>query len=242
MFTARREVRGAYQTLFARWAGAQDVSGAGGGRPDDRVTDGSCAAESSSAVVSYRPSRNPASRMPRRWSSISRRRAVPADAAHRPHASAARAHGVAGPADHRRLAVSERGRCGARRLLPAAAAAGSQHRVRRSDQRMFASVCQRAQYRGMTGVSVGRLWQYPVKSMQGEEVDEILLGTGWSGRRSRIRIRRRRNRQVGQREETQALRRAARLPREIPHPAHRRRRCAAGRGHLSRRRRGAHRR
>jgi uncharacterized protein YcbX len=30
----------------------------------------------------------------------------------------------------------------------------------------------------MIGVSVGRLWQYPVKSMQGEEVDEILLGPG----------------------------------------------------------------
>src|SRR6478735_4115758 len=43
---------------------------------------------------------------------------------------------------------------------------------------MFASVCLRAQYRAMTGVSVGRLWQYPVKSMQGEEVDQILLGPG----------------------------------------------------------------
>ena len=30
----------------------------------------------------------------------------------------------------------------------------------------------------MTGASVGRLWQYPVKSMQGEEVDQILLGPG----------------------------------------------------------------
>jgi uncharacterized protein YcbX len=30
----------------------------------------------------------------------------------------------------------------------------------------------------MTGVSVGRLWQYPVKSMQGVEVDQILLGPG----------------------------------------------------------------
>lgn len=30
----------------------------------------------------------------------------------------------------------------------------------------------------MTGVTVGRLWQYPVKSMQGVEVDEILLGPG----------------------------------------------------------------
>jgi uncharacterized protein YcbX len=30
----------------------------------------------------------------------------------------------------------------------------------------------------MTGASVGRLWQYPVKSMQGNEVDEILLQTG----------------------------------------------------------------
>ena len=28
----------------------------------------------------------------------------------------------------------------------------------------------------MTGVTVGRLWQYPVKSMQGVEVDEVLLG------------------------------------------------------------------
>ncbi len=30
----------------------------------------------------------------------------------------------------------------------------------------------------MTGVTVGRLWQYPVKSMQGSEVDEILIGPG----------------------------------------------------------------
>ena len=30
----------------------------------------------------------------------------------------------------------------------------------------------------MTGVSVGKLWQYPVKSMQGVEVDQILLGPG----------------------------------------------------------------
>ena len=30
----------------------------------------------------------------------------------------------------------------------------------------------------MTDISVGRLWQYPVKSMQGQEVDEILVGSG----------------------------------------------------------------
>ena len=72
----------------------------------------------------------------------------------------------------------DRRRRRARRLLHAVAAAGTEHRVRRSDQRMFASVCQRAQYRPMTGVTVGRLWQYPVKSMQGQEVDEILLGPG----------------------------------------------------------------
>ena len=30
----------------------------------------------------------------------------------------------------------------------------------------------------MTGISVGRLWQYPVKSMQGVEVDEVLIGPG----------------------------------------------------------------
>ena len=30
----------------------------------------------------------------------------------------------------------------------------------------------------MTGVRVGKLWQYPVKSMQGLEVDEVVLGEG----------------------------------------------------------------
>jgi uncharacterized protein len=30
----------------------------------------------------------------------------------------------------------------------------------------------------MTSASVGRLWHYPVKSMQGEEVQEVLLGSG----------------------------------------------------------------
>src|SRR5690349_19178260 len=30
----------------------------------------------------------------------------------------------------------------------------------------------------MTNPSVGRLWHYPVKSMQGEEVSEIVLGPG----------------------------------------------------------------
>lgn len=30
----------------------------------------------------------------------------------------------------------------------------------------------------MTEIRVGRLWRYPVKSMQGEEVDEIVLGSG----------------------------------------------------------------
>jgi uncharacterized protein YcbX len=30
----------------------------------------------------------------------------------------------------------------------------------------------------MTGVTVGKLWQYPVKSMQGREVDEVLIGPG----------------------------------------------------------------
>ena len=30
----------------------------------------------------------------------------------------------------------------------------------------------------MTGATVGRLWHFPVKSMQGEEVDEVQLGSG----------------------------------------------------------------
>jgi uncharacterized protein len=33
-------------------------------------------------------------------------------------------------------------------------------------------------YRPMSDVTVGKLWQYPVKSMQGVEVDEIVLGQG----------------------------------------------------------------
>ena len=36
----------------------------------------------------------------------------------------------------------------------------------------------RAQYQRMTGASVGRLWHFPVKSMRGEEVHEVLLGPG----------------------------------------------------------------
>ena len=70
LFTTRREVRGAYQTMFARGLGAQDVPGAGGRRPGSRVADGACAAESSSGAGAYRPSRSRASRTPRHWSSI----------------------------------------------------------------------------------------------------------------------------------------------------------------------------
>ena len=65
---------------------------------------------------------------------------------------------------------------------------------------------------------------------------------GWCGRRSRIRIRRRRDRQAGQRQATEALRCPAGLPREIPRAAHRGRRRTACRGHLPRRHRGTDRR
>jgi uncharacterized protein YcbX len=43
---------------------------------------------------------------------------------------------------------------------------------------MFAPVHHQAQDQRMTGALVHRLWHYPVKSMQGEEVQDVLLGPG----------------------------------------------------------------
>ena len=85
-------------------AGAQDVSGAGGGRSGARAADGGAQPNHQAArsVTGGGGAGRAECRDVGRTNSA--RRAVPADAAHRPHASAARAHGVAGPADHRRLA------------------------------------------------------------------------------------------------------------------------------------------
>ena len=82
-----------------------------------------------------RAERRDAGRAPRRW-------AVPADAAHRAHPPAARAHGLAGPADHRGPVVPRGHRRGRRRLLAPAATAGAHPRVRRPDQRASARVRQ----------------------------------------------------------------------------------------------------
>ena len=56
LFTTRREVRGRYQTLFARGRGAQDVPGALGRRSRPRSCRASSTVESSSAAAVYRPS------------------------------------------------------------------------------------------------------------------------------------------------------------------------------------------
>ena len=90
----------------------------------------------------------------------------------------------------------------------------------------------------MTGASVGRLWQYPVKSMQGSEVDAILLGpSGVAGDRAYgfVDVE---TGQLASAKRLQALRRPAGLPCEIPHPAHQRRPATSDRGHLPRRRCG----
>ncbi len=62
LFTVQREVRGAYQTLFARGEGAKDVSGAGGRQSGGGVPADGCGAGSSRSAVVYRPSRSRANR------------------------------------------------------------------------------------------------------------------------------------------------------------------------------------
>ena len=69
LFTTRREVRGAYQTLVRARDGAQDVSGAGGGRSVARVADDGAQSNHQAARPVTGRSRNRASRTPRRWSS-----------------------------------------------------------------------------------------------------------------------------------------------------------------------------
>ena len=67
LFTTHREVRGAYQTLFARGAVHKTYAGEGGGRPERRAAAGGVSVVSSSTAAICRPSRKPASRTPRRW-------------------------------------------------------------------------------------------------------------------------------------------------------------------------------
>ena len=66
LFTTRREVRGAYQTLFAQGTRTQDVSGAGGVSTRISIYPWCCAVESSSDEGIYRLLRNRVSRTPRR--------------------------------------------------------------------------------------------------------------------------------------------------------------------------------
>ena len=177
LFTARREVRGAYQTLFARGEVRKTYLARAAVDPalEFPMTLAQPNHQGARSVTGVRGARRAERRDVDR---ASRRRAVPADSAHRPHASAAGAHGVAGPADHRRLrcirtsstwrATTSPSRCGCWRTA-------SSSTIRSAD------VCVGLSAGAVSTndwLSVGRLWQYPVKSMQGEEVDEILLGPG----------------------------------------------------------------
>ena len=105
LFTTRREVRGAYQTLFARGEVRKTYLARAAVDPafEFPMTVRSRIIKRARAVTGVRGAGRAECRDARR---ASRRRPVPADAAHRPHASAAGAHGVARPADHRRPAVS----------------------------------------------------------------------------------------------------------------------------------------
>ena len=233
LFTARREVRGAYQTLFARGEVRKTYLARAAVDPAFEFPTDSAQPNHQASAGSYRPFEEPGEPNAETLVELSRRRPVPADAAHRPHASAAGAHGVAGPADHRRPVVSERDRRGARRLLTRRCGCwltASSSTIRSAD------VCAGLSVGAVStndGASVDRLWQYPVKSMQGSEVDAILLGpSGVAGDRAYgfVDVE---TGPVGQRERLQAVRRPAGLPCEIPHPAHQRRPATPDRGHLS---------
>ena len=71
LFTTRREVRGAYQTLFSRGMVRKTYLARAARRSGSRVADGGAQPNHQASAGSYRPSRNRASRTPRRWSSIS---------------------------------------------------------------------------------------------------------------------------------------------------------------------------
>ena len=180
--------------------------------------------------------------MPRRFIEHHRRRPVPADAAHRPHTSTAGAHGLARAADHRRPAVSDRRRRRAATTSPRRC--GCWRRASSSTIRS-ADVC--------VALSAGAVsthdwcdgWQalaVPRQIDAGPGSRRDPARPGWSGGRSRIRVRRRRIRPAGQRKTAKALRRAAGLPGQIPVTAHTGWRFTPGRGDVSRRHCGPHRR
>ena len=102
LFTARREVRGAYQTLFADGLVKKTYLARAAVDPSIELP-----AVVRSRIIKRRgqlqaieePGRANAETL---VELVSPDGLLPVDAAHRPHASAAGAHGVAGPADHRR--------------------------------------------------------------------------------------------------------------------------------------------
>ena len=106
LFTVRREVRGAYQTLFSRGLVRKTYLARAAVDPAFELP-----TVVRSRIVKRRgqfTSVRGTGRAERRDAGrASRRRALPADAADRAHASAAGAHGLAGPADHRGPAVSD---------------------------------------------------------------------------------------------------------------------------------------
>ena len=108
LFTTRREVRGAYQTLFARGLVRKTYLARAPVEPD-------LALPRSGAQPHHQAARPPAGGV--RAGCAQRRdaggavgagRPLSADAAHRTHPPAAGAHGVAGRADHRRSVVPQR--------------------------------------------------------------------------------------------------------------------------------------
>ena len=135
LFTTRREVRGAYQTLFARGAVHKTYLARAAVDPNVVLPRVVCSRiikrRSNFQAVEEAGEPNAETLVELcvvRWS-------VPADTADRAHPPASCAHGLAGPADLRRPAVSQRHRRSRRRLLHAIAVAGATHGIRRSAKR-----------------------------------------------------------------------------------------------------------
>ena len=129
LFTARHEVRGRYQSLFAEGLVRKTYLARSSGRPIaelPRVVRNRIVKRRGNlqACVEARNTQR------RDAGAAVGRGRVPAYSAHRPHPPTAGAHGLTGPTDWRRSVVPQRHRRSRRRLLNAHAASRAQYRVR----------------------------------------------------------------------------------------------------------------
>ncbi len=142
LFTVRREVRGAYQTLFAHGLVQKTYLAVAQGIPDvelPAVVRNRIVKRRGVLQATVEPGEPNAETLVESLG----RRALPVDSAYRAHASVARTHVRAGRADRQRPALSRRHRRCAGGLFGTFAAAGGEPGVRRSAVGATAPVRQR---------------------------------------------------------------------------------------------------